>query len=495
MEKFIKFFFEKHPYVPVDAVSFEEKDGIVAAKIKHVGVSFAFLVDDRPVGFDVIRTPSGEFVFFDKDNYEDVAGQTTMFGRPAKAPNINPSLEMPTSRGVIGLKKTAGFVADVDRAGDLYTVTIFDDNDRVVYHKTLLPRNAVIEALKEYGLRPSEEILENGGVVSTEENLIAEINSEERPQIKAASERTAVMYKVGDFYTPPITTQTNYMVKFASGEVRPVVFKEGGTFVSDRILVLDPNLPKLHVPEPVPAKSLEKNAVYIFASSTQATEPIVVTGYKENAVFGVNQNGEEVQVYKLASDDTYGECRDGSPKVYLLYGDWKLYKLGSVIASYREKVTEFTVSKLSSNKFAFTEGNKELYFDQKGLMRYLARRGVPYSTIAGILNQLEDAKSVNVTLFKEVKHEAQSDSTSTVTDQVRAKLRKIAQLYGTLGQSPELQTLQKAQQVILQMLEVETDPQFRQVLYNTAAGMDAVMRTFAERLYMAQEQSPDGGHE
>lgn len=490
MEKFIKFFFEKHPYVPVDAVKFEEKDGIVAAKIKNAGVSFAFLVEDTPVGFDVIRTPSGEFVFFDKDNYEDLVGQEVSFGRPAKTPNINPSLEIPTPRGVIGLKKTAGFVADVDRAGNLYTVTIFDDEDRVVYHKTLLSRNAVIKALKEYGLEPSEEILENGGVVSTEEKLLAEINSEEQPQIKTASEETAVMYKVGDFYTPPITTQTNYMVKFASGEVRPVIFKEGTTVISDKILVLDPKLPKLHVPEPVPAKNLEKDAVYIFASSTQATEPIVALHHSGNAVFGVNKEGEEVQVYKMASDRTYGECRGRSPKVYLLYGDWKLYKLGTVVTKYKEKVTEFTVSRLSVNKFAFTEGGKELYFDQKGLMRYLARRGVPYSTIASILANLEEANSVNVALYTEMKHETQSEDTSTVTEQVKAKLKKIAQLYGTLGDSPELQTLHKAQQVILQLLEAETDQQLRQVLYNTAAGMDVVMRTLAERLYMSQDQTP-----
>ncbi|MEM4668891.1 MAG: hypothetical protein QW650_00020 [Thermofilum sp.] len=477
MEEFVKFFFEKHPYVPPQFVKFEQDGEEVVARIKGVGESRAKRTEDGTiVGFDVLRLED-ELVLFNRQNFENAFLAREDFAVPAKAPDINPTLSVPLLRGVIALKKY-GFVADVERQGDLYSVQIFDDNDNLVRSETLLSKDEARSILREYGFDVNDLIFESGGTISTAEKAMVLLDEEEaEPRIEKVGGVGARMFKLGSFYSPPVVEIVGKKAVLADGSVR--IFLASSTPHCDEKFLLASD--EIVVPQPILVKSAQKGDVCVFSGDTAATEPFLVTKGGERHVIGVGQDGTVVEVVVHKDVEPHLE-KTASRRVYFLPEGWKIYKLGQTVSRVSEKVREFTITRLSANAFVVEEGEKRTALTKERLKRFLVRIGADEGVVEAALQRLENFGTVKVSVYQEAKAEnAENQEVFSFTK--KFKLKKLSQILGTLHDAEDLNLLGKAQQKILELLEEEEDQSLRKVLLVVAKGLDRVIGEYAARFY------------
>lgn len=498
IDNIIEFFFEKHPYIKRNDVRFvEEGQNRVKAIIKNVGVSYATETEKGLVGFDVLYTNDNSPVLFNQKNTSDLFRSSDKFAVPAKAPEINPTLRIPSpvTRGVrIMLTKEAQWVVDIDRHGALYEVTIYDDKDQIVKHETMLNADQVKQLLEDYGFQIDDALLDSGGVISSIEKVVVKINEEEQaPEIKTASIGTAQMYKLGELYSAPIVAMNQNTATFVNNKTARIVMLDNNTpVITEKVIGIPKTAEVRDIPAPVYDPDPQPGGVYTIVGDKFATEPFVMRDMTTYTVTGVNENGQLVYVYKLASDKCDCEVERTKDKViYILKGDWQFYKFGQISESKKEKLGDITINKIGNN-YTVSYENKTQVYNKDGLERFLARQGISFQMIQHILSELEKTRIINISLYKDFARKSLSDNTSTITESVRLKLFKQASVLGTLAGDARMDKLHNAYTELLGLLEdiqrgnIQMD--YQNVL-ECAQKLDNILKEYANIKYFKTNET------
>ena len=490
LKKAVQFFFEKHPYISANAVEFKTEDNAVVAHIKKLGVTRAYIDEDHLVGFDVLELSNGEKVLLNKANYENLSHHALDFAKPSKAPNINPHLVIPVPGGVrMRFFKLADYVADVEREGNYYNVTVYDEEDKIVENRTMLTQDELVALLAKYGLKADEETLEVGGVVANAEPLI--VASKPQAEVKVASNETMKMYRLENgFYSTPFGFEKDG-ARTISGEKMNVVFYKGAHLVTDRGFLIPENAEELVVPKPVLAETLHVEDICILTDGIYATEPFQVKEAAEGVIKGVGRDDEPVEIYKVATN-TLANIRTKEKTIYIVPKDWKVYKLAeSKATTVKEKVGEIFIARLGS-RYYFSFNDKASFGPIEKLRRWLARHGVGKIGIAFLEHELSKKPTVKVFVYRTTTSRSDSEDTTTISDKTELKVKKASSLYGNVSGDDVFKLFEKTQRTLLDLLEqsqqgeIPLDPE---MILRTAQGLDEIIRNYVTVLYKKQEEN------
>jgi len=497
LSNFVQFFYEKHPYLSAQQVKFKEDSGQVCAIVKGLGVTCAVESNGRVIGFDVLDMGEQGKLLLTKQNFDNIMASSSNFARPSKQKKINPRMEIPIPRGVMWLTKAAMYVAEVEKNGNFYNVEVYESTDnegeKLIDKAEFVSPDELALLAEKYGLKLPDDVLENGGTVSSAEPVDVAIDEEEA-QVKESAFTLGVhtLYRLSTeppLYTPPVARLEKKAATLIDGTKRTIIFDAPSNIVTDKIITLSKQAQAFSVPIGYSINNVSDGDFILITSELASFEPIYVKEASAHSLTGIDVNGK-VHHLSLFRSNKPGKITKISQDNYLLTGDWSIYKIASTISTTKESIGNFTITVVNQSPKLYNikwEDGRDVTIPEANLGRYLAKYGIPDALAAAITGKLGDSTSVNISLYKEDKHQSDTDDTLTSISALKAKIKKVASaMYGTMSAAPEIKQLNDSYQLILAMMQQAQDEQTYTILQQAAMALDALLRYLVPQMQMNQ---------